>query len=288
MLSQTWNRYSYVSNRPLTFVDPSGFNTCEPGDSALCNEIPSGLPEDVLESQGLYSGPSEIIVTASALTWQEALTWQDWLDFALGGARISGPWAENPWQPGGGGGSGSMQTVTVTATRFNCTPPPMTTAAERNYDPSDPATHLYGVRSLAGYNLSPAQRQALFNKWRNGPNAAPGIAVNTPDLKPVLLAHWPGTPDTNWAYLRTNSAGLSWTNVTLPGHWFDPGKVVNSVVTDSFGFTWLQTVGTGATDRSLYNDVLGSIFFKESQWRAINSFYGLPVTGRFGASGSCN
>jgi RHS repeat-associated protein len=30
--TQAWNRYSYVHNNPMSFVDPSGFYECEPGD----------------------------------------------------------------------------------------------------------------------------------------------------------------------------------------------------------------------------------------------------------------
>jgi len=35
--SQSLNRYSYVMNNPLSFVDPSGFDQCQPPD---CTELP--------------------------------------------------------------------------------------------------------------------------------------------------------------------------------------------------------------------------------------------------------
>jgi hypothetical protein len=163
----------------------------------------------------------------------------------------------------------------------------MDSGADRNYDPADSSTHNYIVQSLAGYGLSQSQQQALFNAWRNGPNAAPGIGANVPDFTPTLLANLPGTNDANWIYIRTNPSGLTWTNVTLPGHYFYPGTVVNSVVTDSNGFTWLSSTGTGSAAAWLQNDILGSAFFKASQWEAINRYYGSGAQ-RIGPAGSCN
>src|SRR2546422_10869789 len=76
---------------------------CLPGDMVTCNETPAGVDPNTLW------GIPTVTVTASPLTWQ------DWLDFALGGARISGPWAEQSLPPPGVGGG--MQTITVTARR---------------------------------------------------------------------------------------------------------------------------------------------------------------------------
>ncbi len=179
---------------------------------------------------------------------------------------------------------GSLAEVTVTATR--CTPPPLNTDSDTFYDPSDPGARSYFVTTYAGSGLSSSQQQALFNAWRNGPNAAPGIAPNTPDFTPVLLANVPGTPDVNWIYLTTNVANLSWTNVTLPGHYFYPGTVTNAVVTPG-NETYLVTVGTGATPRWLQNDVLGSLFCKPSQLETLARFNGSSAV-RIGSAGSCN
>ena len=40
---QTWNMYSYVRNRPLTFTDPGGLDECDPstGDCGDCGDDPS-------------------------------------------------------------------------------------------------------------------------------------------------------------------------------------------------------------------------------------------------------
>jgi hypothetical protein len=162
-----------------------------------------------------------------------------------------------------------------------CSAPPLTAEADRSYDPSEKGYHEYVVETLAGINLSRAQEQALFDRWRKGANAAPGIVPDAPDDQPLLLSRLPGTPDTNWIYIYTDEQALRYTNVTLPGHYFHPGTVVNSVVRRG-RLTYLRTVGTGTTSRSLRNEILGSLFFKRSQELAVT---GLPM--RLGLSSSC-
>jgi hypothetical protein len=46
--SQSLNRYSYVWNNPLTFVDPSGFETCGTNDEEFGGDVFCGLsPKDI-------------------------------------------------------------------------------------------------------------------------------------------------------------------------------------------------------------------------------------------------
>jgi RHS repeat-associated protein len=243
--TQSYNRYSYVNNNPLSFTDPSGFDP------------------DALE---------EVVVTA-----------RTWSDFAGGG---SGAWGglvlRSPQLQ-----FAMLPIVTVTAQRAPqstlCTPPALDTAADRAYDSTDPLTHIYTAEtSIRG--LSPALTQRLADLWRNGPNAAPGIAPNTPDFTPTLLTNLPSTPDTNWIYIRPISGG--WVNVTLPGHYFYAGTVTNAV-TRANGVTTLLTTGTGNTLRWLQNDTLGATFFKLSQLEAIAALLGAPRV-RIGTPGTCN
>lgn len=116
--------------------------------------------------------------------------------------------------------------------------------------------------------------------WRHGPNATPGIGPNTPNLTPVLLAHLPFTPDSNWIYIQPLPPGqLGWVNVTLPDTpeslllFWDCDK--NEVITASSG-TYLLTLGTGNTPRWFRNDGLGTAFSQASQLEAIAAFYGAP------------
>jgi RHS repeat-associated protein len=166
----------------------------------------------------------------------------------------------------------------------SCQAPPLSTASNITYDPSDPSTHQYFVATPVGV-LSAAKQKQLLDLWRNGPNAAPGIAPNTPDYTNVLLANVPGTPNTNWIYLQPVASGLGWINVTQPGHYFYSGTVTNTVQT-WHGITYLSTVGTGNTSRWFQNDVLGDAFFQLSQFEAIAAFYGASRT-RIGSTASC-
>jgi len=62
--SQSWNRYSYVMNSPLNFVDPSGFEmvqTCGPGMGACEPGVDMGFADDGKpepSSGGAADGPT--------------------------------------------------------------------------------------------------------------------------------------------------------------------------------------------------------------------------------------
>jgi RHS repeat-associated protein len=268
--AQSYNRYSYVNNNPLTFTDPTGFYCGGPlavpglglGDDldGDLGDDPDQLPEVQVNAPCLppevYNIPSPQISTPPPL---------------MTGAVPRFPKITQQSAP--------------SAQSNPCLAPPLDTSSNRPYDPSDPSTHLYSVATPAGF-LSADQQQQLLDLWRNGPNAAPGIAPNTPDNTNVLLANLPGTPNTNWIYLTPVSSGLGWVNVTQPGHYFYSGTVTNTVQTLG-PVTYLSTVGTGDTSRWLQNDVFGSAFFQASQAEAIAALYGAPRV-RIGSAGGCN
>lgn len=67
--TQDYNRYSYVNNNPLTYIDPSGFETCQD----ICKQdAGADIPEVVVTGDSPapdpddYAGPSLAVVTVSA------------------------------------------------------------------------------------------------------------------------------------------------------------------------------------------------------------------------------
>ena len=184
---------------------------------------------------------------------------------------------------------------------YTCnSPPPISDYANRDYVEGEENYHSYEVETLVGYNLSDEEKTTLFNSWRNGPNAAPGIRENASDGVAQRLPRLLYQSNQNWVYLITDEDTLSWKNITLQGHYFDPGTVENSVITKADGGTYLRTFGEGITDRFVQNELLGKAFFKAAQVIAAADFnYGdvfndvfpdlaAPSFRRFGPAGACN
>jgi RHS repeat-associated protein len=255
---QSYNRYSYVANRPLTYVDPTGLDYW-----ITCTQL-THKP-----SSGDEPKPTDIFVTQTFISTCSSWYTPDYTNQTHNTGNASAPEPD------------TLEEITVTAKR--CPGPVMDTSSDRSYDPNDPSTHLYGVHTSIPA-LSEVDRQRLQDLWRNGPNPAPGIAPNTPDFTPTLLARVPFTPDANWIYIAPLSNG--WENVTLPGHYFYSGVVINTVTTAD-GYTTLTSIGTGNTSRWFQNDFFGSAFFQSSQMEAVAAFYGVP-RHRIGFEGSCN
>lgn len=138
------------------------------------------------------------------------------------------------------------------------------------------------------WGLSEVDQQSVYDLWRYGVNAAPGIDAHAPNGTPLLLANLPLTPDANWIYIVPSRTSLSWSNVTLPGHIFYPGTVVNSVETDQSGITWLVSRGEGTTPNAWLNETLGSAFFLLAQADAVLRYRGFAGLGRIGSKGTCN
>ena len=277
LLTQSYNRYSYVYNNPLTFLDPTGFVTCPaPTDSAIHDSSAPTTLEQVTVSADCpkdSSGGSSAAVTAGGGD-----------ERGQGGRSNQGDQKANG-QP--------LEEVVVTAFRLGANPaisisplclaPPLTTEADRQYDPSEPNYHEYHVDTVIE-GLTKEQAAQLENLWRNGPNAGPGISSGQLDYQEALLATTPWAPDANWVYIRPTNNG--WVNVTSPGHLFYPGTVTNTVTWNN-GVTTMSTVGVGVTPHYLQNIALGTAFFKASQLEALWALLGGPRI-QIGSAGSCN
>jgi hypothetical protein len=96
--------------------------------------------------------------------------------------------------------------------------------------------------------------------------------------------------NTNWVYMRTDVNNLTWTNVTLPGHRFYPGTVVNFVYTDGSGTSYARSVGTGVTLHAREDVAMGSLWFNMAQRNAVRAYQNRWANRRVVGTpaGSCN
>jgi hypothetical protein len=64
---QSWNRYSYVTNRPVNFNDPTG-HTMTQGDGGCTDEVDCALPEEKLQEE-LDNFESPELVDPNEMVW---------------------------------------------------------------------------------------------------------------------------------------------------------------------------------------------------------------------------
>ena len=106
--AQSYNRYSYVNNNPLTFSDPNGF--CASNPNVKC--LPNNAFNDVNYYSDLTSsswGPGSVNLTAQSGTTEVGGTTTSTATFVMAGDTLLGEWLNGNWipctDPGCGDGS---------------------------------------------------------------------------------------------------------------------------------------------------------------------------------------
>lgn len=137
-LSQSYNRYSYVRNNPLSFNDPSGFDECPTGGCQPINPPPPPPPFTGGVNAGMYasmlSSGSLASYAALAATYYGLAGWGQ-AQFGVTSLQTSGDRTSTNTSQAG--------TPTV-----DITPPPMSVP-----DPTNPGSYIDQLTSCANCNV---------------------------------------------------------------------------------------------------------------------------------------
>jgi RHS repeat-associated protein len=267
--AQNYNRYSYVNNNPLTFIDPTGFD-------ALCGNKPcdyandGGPPADG-DDGGSGDGGSGDGGSGDGGS-------------GVGGGDNSG--GDPPPSPPTNDGIpdvgcgippfGPCYALPPTPAVFSPTPARSSfvggggvSKPPNNSKAQSPQTHGYSFKvytpCYAGDSMS-----ALMSPGQSAPGA-PAAHDGTTDITlPPLASSWGGggqsflPPDfftPNPIQQNVSVANGQIANTALGGHIFYPGSVTTTVIPSVFGGSTVQTVGQGSGNYPVLNDVLGFLFF---------------------------
>jgi RHS repeat-associated protein len=244
--TQSWNRYSYVYNNPVTFTDPTGFyciyaveGKC-PGDGSEGGDFDPGP----IDPGPIDPGPVPALPSIA--------------DYCDGGGCLDG------------------QTVTSKMPNDSIDAPQLDDDNPLDM-PLDPNL-LKCLQSVLYCNSptqnKPAQSQTPHKYVITVPTGCSASNVFSQLQAPGMSA--PGAPaaqegtttinlfGNNPISQNVNSATMTITNTTLPTHIFYPGTVVIQVApySDDLGNSSLITVtGTGTGNYPEFNDLVGEFIF---------------------------
>ena len=186
--SQNFNRYSYVNNNPLTFIDPSGFTKCRDGCDSNGNPSNQYQPPDGYAP--MPSGPCDPDCRQGALVTAPPLPNQT----VLPGFDYGGGSGGRPSSPGGGGAGGhAPQTIPCSAANSSGNGLIVQLAytdAHSSFGMTVPdANHTFVIVSDPSTGASYASRGGPGS----GPGGGPGIGGD--QITAVSGSYNPGFPD---------------------------------------------------------------------------------------------
>jgi hypothetical protein len=237
--TQSWNRYSYVNNNPISYIDPSGFygqpiTVCVGSDNCGSAAAPGALDEITVNAPRLGdTDPNFGTTGGSALTG------------ATGGGKGAGS----------GSGDGPLGTIVVTAQRIGPPPPPsLYDLPGITFTAQSQTPHKYVI--TANSNCS---ADNTFNQFMGPGMSAPGAPPAKEGFTPRI--NLPGLTSYNPISQSVNSYTRTIVNTTLPGHVFFPGQVTIQVDPAAGDTSAITITGTGTSSDPELNDAVGNLFF---------------------------
>lgn len=232
-MTQSYNRYAYVGNNPLTYIDPSGFCQRVP----IVVSGPSPPPQWVENMQRAANreavsagAPLGLFVTASRLFDSEMLV------------NCGGNPAPTAPNNGGGGGGGER---------------------EKSQTNETPQSHEYRSRVFAKCNAPESFNGVKERSAPGAPMAQEGTTRRSLDpLLPTAFKGFvpPEFTSRNPIIQVVDSQNRTLLNDAREGHIFYPGTVLTTV-SEANGGSIIETVGVGTGSYARLNEVVGKLYF---------------------------
>jgi len=185
---QTWNRYSYVGNSPLNFVDPSGLQQKGPGGGGCNSDVMNCSGGAGTGDSGSGGGDGGfVLVTVSGGYFVNTGKWDDpkllWIDFNVSYTSIS-PGGGGDTSTGTNGGGGAANNG---PTGSNSSPCSVAVSCDTSIAPHCGITVGQGNGSYTQYNGEPSTSSVaqISNPFSNQPKLIVNTVTTSIPIAPV-------------------------------------------------------------------------------------------------------